>query len=86
MKVFAYSSRHTVQKQWVKTCQRAGIAHLTPHEAGRHGFGTQTIVRARIDPVTAARAGGWSSPRVMTETYAHAGHTEAAVQAAFRRK
>lgn len=82
-KVFGYATKDTAHKHWNKIVKLAGLPKLTPHEAGRHGFGTQMIVRAGVDPVTAARAGGWASPRVMLDTYAHASKSGAAVASAF---
>lgn len=70
-KVFGYSSRHTVAKQWNKTIERAGIEKRTPHEAGRHGFATELIVRHGVDIPTAAKMGNWKSHRLLSETYAH---------------
>lgn len=57
--------------RWQTACKRAGIEYLSPHEAGRHGYGTEMIVRQRVDPVTAAED-KWSDPSVMLKTYAHA--------------
>lgn len=70
-KVFGYSSRHTVAKQWNKTIERAGIERRTPHEAGRHGFATELIVRHGVDIPTTAKMGNWKSHRLLSETYAH---------------
>jgi integrase len=73
-------------KPWLATCRRAGIAHLTPHEAGRHGFGTETVVRQRIDVATAAKLGGWRDPTVLLRRYAHALDLEATAEAVFGAK
>lgn len=70
-KVFGYASRHTVFKQWHKTIERAGIEKLTPHEAGRHGFATELVVRNGVDIPTAAKLGNWRSHRLLSENYAH---------------
>lgn len=70
-KVFGYASRHTVAKSWDSTIKRAGIEKLTPHEAGRHGFATEVIVRHGVDIPTAAKMGNWKSHRLLSETYAH---------------
>lgn len=69
--------------RWKAACAKAGIAYIAPHAAGRHGFGTEMIVRQGVDPVTAAD-GRWSDPSVMLKTYAHPEDSEAAVRAAFR--
>jgi integrase len=70
-KVFGYASRHTVNPQWKKTIEKAGIEKLTPHEAGRHGFATELIVRNGVDISTTAKMGNWKSHRLLSETYAH---------------
>lgn len=70
-KVFGYKSRSSVYGAWATTCKKAGIEDLDPHEAGRHGFGTEMLVRQKLDPVTVAKAGRWSSPSVPLRTYGH---------------
>jgi len=70
-KVFGYSHNRTVARQWDKTVERAGIEKLTRHEAGRHGFATELIVRNGIDIPTVAKMGNWKSHRLLSETYAH---------------
>lgn len=57
--------------RWKAACSRAGIEYLSPHAAGRHGFGTEMIVRQGVDAATAAHEGRWSSPAVMLKTYSH---------------
>lgn len=69
--VFGYASRSTLHKTWSRVVAKAGIAPLTCHEAGRHGFATEAIVRAGLDVATAADLGGWKSRRLMMETYVH---------------
>ncbi|WP_461384241.1 tyrosine-type recombinase/integrase, partial [Devosia indica] len=71
-------------KQWEKACKDAGIQHIRPHAAGRHGFGTETVVRQKVDPRTAADQGRWSSAKVLLDTYSHAEEGSASVQQAFR--
>lgn len=70
-------------RRWKATCERAGIPYLSPHAAGRHGYGTEMIVRQKIDPVSAAED-KWSSPSVMLKTYAHPVDASAVVRDAFR--
>lgn len=70
-RIFGYRSGNTIRRAWAAAIRTAGIAKLTPHEAGRHGFATETIVRNGVDVPTAAEAGGWRSKRLMLETYAH---------------
>lgn len=69
--------------RWKAACAAAGIPYLSPHAAGRHGFGTEAIVRRGIDPVTAAKEGRWSSPAVLLKTYSHTEDSEAIVRDAF---
>ena len=82
-RVFGYASRHSVQKAWARTIRAGGLEPLTPHEAGRHGFGTQLITRAGMDPATAGRLGRWNSPPVLLETYSHAEAEREKLAAAF---
>lgn len=70
-KVFGYSSRHSVYNGWHSAIDRAGIERLGPHQAGRHGFGTEMIVRNGIDVATTGKLGNWKSLRLLMETYAH---------------
>ena len=86
MRVFGYSDRKGPLPPWKETCKRAGIRYLTPHEAGRHGFGTETIVRQKMDPVTASKLGHWSDPTVLLRTYAHAEGLGDVAEATFGRK
>jgi len=70
-------------RRWAAACDKAGIAHLKPHAAGRHGYGTEMIVRQGVDPVTAAD-NLWSDPSVMLRTYSHTEDAQAKVRDAFR--
>lgn len=71
-------------RKWRAACEAAEIEYLPPHAAGRHGFGTEMVVRRKIDPATVARDGRWSSPKVLLDTYAHAEDGSLSVQQAFR--
>lgn len=70
--VFGFACRQTFYKQWERVVGLSGLPRLTSHEAGRHGFGTEMMVRNKIDPVTTAKLGGWDSPRMLFDRYAHA--------------
>lgn len=70
--VFGYASRHAVYNGWKTACNRAGISYAPPHSSGRVSFATELVVRKGVDPVTAAKLGGWASPKVMMDTYAKA--------------
>lgn len=70
--------------EWKRACKAAGIEYLPPHSAGRHGFGTEMIVRQGIDPATTAAQGRWSSAKVLLDTYAHAEEGSSSVRQAFQ--
>lgn len=55
---------------WKRTAVRAGIEPLSFH-ACRHGFAT-AMLRAGVDPISTAKAGGWKSPKHVFDTYGHA--------------
>jgi len=69
-RVFVFGCKDTAQKHWKKVIE-TGVPKLTTHEAGRHGFGTEMVVRNGVDAATAADAGGWKSKRLMMDTYVH---------------
>jgi integrase len=69
--------------RWKATCAAAGIDYLPPHSSGRHGYGTEMVVRQKVDPVSAADD-KWSDPSVMLKTYAHSDNAKAIVRDAFR--
>lgn len=79
------STAGTLRRRWKAACRRAGIDYLAPHAAGRHGYGTEMFVRqaGKVDPVSAAVEGRWSSPTVPLQTYAHAEDSAAKVRDAF---
>ncbi|PKA40408.1 hypothetical protein CWR43_27900 [Rhizobium sullae] len=81
--VFGYASRHAVYNGWKTVCDRAGIQYAPPHSSGRVTFATELVVRKGIDPVTAAKLGGWASPKVMMDTYAKAEGEHDVVDAIF---
>lgn len=70
-------------KRWKATCERAGIEYLPPHSCGRHGYGTEMVVRQGVDPISASE-NLWSNPAVMLKTYSHSDDGQAKVRAAFR--
>lgn len=81
--VFGYSSRHAVYNGWKTVCNRAGISYAPPHSSGRVSFATELVVRKGIDPVTAAKLGGWASPKVMMDTYAKADEAHSVIDDIF---
>jgi integrase len=54
-RVFGYKTRFGMAGAMKKTCERAGLAYLTPHEAGRHSFATELVTRRGIDAATVAK-------------------------------
>jgi integrase len=85
-RVFGFASHRSFYAAWDAAIARAGIARLTFHEAGRHGFGTEMVVRQRQDVVTTARLGHWKDPRVLLERYAHAADLGAVAERIFGTK
>ena len=83
VRVFGWATKAAVWKPWNAICERAGIRRLTPHEAGRHGFGTEMIVRRKVDIVTTAKGGRWRDPTVLVRRYAHAEGVAEAVNEVF---
>lgn len=81
-KVFGYAGRHSVQTPWATAERRAGLPHIPPHDAGRRLFAT-TMIRAGVDPVTVAKAGGWKSVRMVVDVYAQPADTREAVARVF---
>ncbi len=71
-RVFGYTQRRHLYAAWRSTCEAAGLAYVPPHQAGRHSFATEMIVRAKQDVATTAALGNWKSPRLLLENYAHA--------------
>ena len=71
-RVFGWSDKSAVDVPWRKACADAGIAYRSRHEAGRHSFATEMIVRRGVDPATVAKLGNWRDIRPMLERYAHA--------------
>ncbi len=79
-RVFYSTASRNLYRRWEKACKAAGIEPLKPHAAGRHGFGTEMIVRRKVDPVTAAK-NLWADPSVMLKTYSHSADAEVTIRA-----
>jgi integrase len=82
-RIFGWAGTQGIGPAWRKVCERAGVPYRTPHEAGRHGFGTEMIVNQGIDVVTAARLGRWRDPSVLVRRYAHARRLAATAEKVF---
>lgn len=83
-RVFGYQGKNGVYKTWKKACEKAGIAEIMPHAAGRHGFATEMLVRQRLDTATVAKAGRWSDVALMQRVYMHDEDATDKVQEALR--
>jgi integrase len=71
LRVFGYASNGSVIDTRNAVCKRAQLTYRMRHEAGRHSFATEALIRRRIDPVTVAKLGGWSNPVALMNRYAH---------------
>jgi len=69
--VFGWTCIRGPQQPWRRACAAAGIPYRLRHEAGRHSFATEMIVRRGIDIKTTAEMGGWRDARVLLG-YTHA--------------
>lgn len=85
-RVFAYNCKPTLEKHWNRVIRDAGLPRLTTHEAGRHAFATEMMVKHRHDPVTTAKMGGWKSARMLFEVYGHPDEGNAIANAVFGKK
>lgn len=83
-RVFGYASRAGYRKAWTRICKMAGIPYLRAHEAGRHGFGTELMIRQGVDPVTVAAFGRWKSAQLVLSTYGHPVESGADIRERFR--
>jgi integrase len=68
-RIFVFKSRGNARTQWAGACRRAGIQFLSYHRC-RHGFATGLLHRG-VNPITAAKRGGWKDVRQMLENYGH---------------
>lgn len=84
LRVFGYARRDSFRKEWIKAELAAGIQHLPPHSAGRHGFGQEMGVRQGVDEKAAEEFGGWSTTGVFKRTYNHSEDAGPKILAAFR--
>ncbi|HYN00270.1 MAG TPA: tyrosine-type recombinase/integrase, partial [Aestuariivirgaceae bacterium] len=85
-RVFGYEHRWSVYKPWKRACKAAGILYVPPHQAGRHTFATEMIVRNKRDPQTTAELGGWKSVKLLLERYVHTEDPKGTIDAVFGAK
>jgi integrase len=83
LRVFGYANNSSVAYAWKEVCKKAGIPYRMRHEAGRHSFATEALIRQKIDPVTVAKLGGWSNPVALMNRYAHPENLPAVAEHAF---
>lgn len=70
-RVFGDWHRRHLYRLWQRICAAAGLDYVPPHQAGRHSFGTEMIVRNKVDAKTTAKVGGWRSVALLLKRYAH---------------
>jgi len=83
-RLFGYQGRDGLYQTWKRACVKAEIEIIMPHAAGRHGFGTEMMIRQGIDPVSVAKVGRWADPQMLLKTYAHPDGAEDKIQQAIR--
>jgi hypothetical protein len=83
-RVFGFASSCGPLKAWRKACKDAGIPYLSPHAAGRHGFGQEHVIRQGVDSKAVGKVGGWSDTVLLARTYTHAEDAEGKILAGFR--
>ena len=84
--VFGAANRSTIKKRVDKVLKDSGIARLTSHEFGRHGFATEMIVRNGVDAATTGDHGGWKSRRLLMETYVEGDGNREVIDRVFGKK
>lgn len=82
-RVFGYASPTGYRKRWISICAKAGIAPLSAHAAGRHGYYTELTVRQGVDHLTAAKMGRWADPTLPMKVYGHVEANEAEIRERF---
>ena len=70
-RVFGYMTPGAPQEAWENTVKRAKLPYASRHEAGRHSFATEAIVRKGVDAKTVADLGGWEDPSMLMRRYVH---------------
>lgn len=64
-RVFPFGQRRRLYRDWSAICKAAEIDYVPPHQAGRHSFATEMMVRNKVDIKTTMLTGGWKSPTVL---------------------
>ncbi len=84
LRMFGYANRTAPRKAWQAAEEAAGIDHLPPHSAGRHGFGQEFRVRRKLDSRTVEAFGGWADTQILDKHYTGAEDATAKIHRAFR--
>lgn len=84
-RVFGYFKAGCTQAAWERTVARAGLPYASRHEAGRHSFATEMIVRKNVDVKTTADLGGWEDPSLLIRRYAHSEKLDEVAERVFGR-
>jgi len=84
LRVFGFADRCGPLSGWRTACKRAGIEYLSPHAAGRHGFGQEMKIRQGVDGQSVASVGGWSDTAMLDRVYTHAEDSGNKILDAFR--
>jgi integrase len=82
-RVFGDWARRQMYPRWRAICEAAGIECVTPHQAGRHSFATEMVVRNGVDIPTTMKLGGWKSAKMLTEVYSHPENERGVAEAVF---
>jgi integrase len=85
-RVFGKWTRKAMYKRWKAICAHAGIEEVMPHEAGRHSFATEAIVRNGVDVATAAALGGWKSTKLLLDVYTHPENSRKVAETVFGKR
>lgn len=75
--------RGSLYPRWRRICEAAGIDYVPPHQAGRHSFATEMMVRNKVDVKTTMKLGGWRSSSVLVDRYSHPEGERQVVEAIF---
>jgi integrase len=86
VRVFGDWARRQMYGAWRAICKKAGLDYVPPHQAGRHSFATEAIVRNGVDVATTAALGGWKSPKLLLEVYTHPENSRKVAEEVFGRK
>jgi hypothetical protein len=80
--ISAYMTRNAPQVAWDATVERAKLPYACRHEAGRHSFATQMIVRSGKDIKTTMDLGGWENASSLMK-YIHSENLDAVAEDVF---